>query len=249
MRGPDKPGPGWRSVRRLALAAALLPLAAGPQAADPGLPVPPARDFSGQAACPVLEVQAGNVLLASWQGRPTVVRLIGTYVPARGAEAEAARDFLTRLLAGECIYIELEPDWPQRDREERLWAYVHRAPDGLLVNLELVRLGYARVSAAAPFRHEELLRAYEQVARRGHKGLWAPRAAAEEPAPPASQPAAASAPAAAPAAGEVLVYVTAHGTKYHRADCRFVRQGALARTLAEARARGYSPCAVCQPPQ
>jgi endonuclease YncB( thermonuclease family) len=220
-------------------------------AVDESLPKPPAKDFTGRPACPVVSVSAGNELVARLEGRETTIRLIGTYVPDRGPEADAARAFTARLLQGESVYLECEPDRPPRGQEERVWAYVYRAPDGLLVNLELVRQGYARVSAAAPFEYRPLLEAYEQAARKLQKGIWAPRGGLPEP-EPTTRPAALSSKPSGPqqdAAEDVLVYVTEHGRKYHRKDCQYVRKGARAVTLKEAKARGCSPCSKCKPPE
>lgn len=47
--------------------------------------------------------------------------------------------------------------------------------------------------------------------------------------------------------GSVVVYATKSGSKYHRADCRFISKAANAITLDEARAKALTPCSVCQP--
>ncbi len=46
---------------------------------------------------------------------------------------------------------------------------------------------------------------------------------------------------------EEVVYVTSTGTHYHRQQCQFLSQSALALTKGEARKNGYSPCSVCNP--
>lgn len=43
------------------------------------------------------------------------------------------------------------------------------------------------------------------------------------------------------------VYVSASGSKYHRADCRYVKDSAQALRLAEAQAAGYTACGTCKP--
>lgn len=48
-------------------------------------------------------------------------------------------------------------------------------------------------------------------------------------------------------AGEVTVYVTRTGAKYHRAGCRYLRKSAMALDLRNAAAVEYTPCAVCKP--
>lgn len=56
---------------------------------------------------------------------------------------------------------------------------------------------------------------------------------------------------AAEEAEALLVYVTPKGGKYHLSDCRYVkgRTDTTAYTVAEAKAKGYQPCKVCNPPE
>ena len=46
----------------------------------------------------------------------------------------------------------------------------------------------------------------------------------------------------------ITVYITETGEKYHRGDCRYLRQSKIAVSLKEAIQRGYGPCSVCKPP-
>lgn len=245
------------------VAFALLAAGGVPPPGEP-LPQPPAPPRTDDACFPVLDIRGNETLVLGVGSEARHVRLAGVYAPrAGGADGEAVR-YLTRLLTGESVWLEFE------DESE---AYAYRVPDGLLVNLELVRQGYARVVSAGELKHRPLLTAYERLARQQHKGIWAPpdggkSATASQPAatndPQANGPEqaaageesdAASQPAAEPASGEpraadgVLVYVTPHGKKYHRQDCQHVRKGATALTLREARARGYTPCSRCKPPE
>ena len=47
---------------------------------------------------------------------------------------------------------------------------------------------------------------------------------------------------------ELTVYITKTGKKYHRLDCRYLRQSCIEISLTEAKRRGYTPCKVCEPP-
>jgi uncharacterized membrane protein YgcG len=47
----------------------------------------------------------------------------------------------------------------------------------------------------------------------------------------------------------VTVYITSTGQKYHRAGCQYLRESCFAISLADAKARGYGPCSVCDPPE
>lgn len=253
--------PKSAGVLLLAGVALALPPGHGQSAHDP-----PARiadnDRSHSPAYAVLGVVGANELRVrlepagagvlptgnAWADHETVVRLIGTHVPHSGSAAADARAFLTRLLEGESVYLEYDANWPRPAGEQAVWAYVYRAPDGLFVNLELVRQGYARVAGAEPFEQETLLGAYERRAQRSGRGIWSTRHTRAAASRPATAPRAES-DADSAAGDDELVYVTAHGRKYHRKDCQYVRNGGTALTLQEARARGYSPCAKCRPPQ
>ena len=49
--------------------------------------------------------------------------------------------------------------------------------------------------------------------------------------------------------GNPTVYVTATGECYHRSGCRYLAASRIAIKLKDAKARGYRPCSVCDPPQ
>ena len=72
---------------------------------------------------------------------------------------------------------------------------------------------------------------------------------AEDETLPEEEPEAADAETAADgkADAEDTVYITSSGTKFHRPDCRYAKDGAETLTRAEAEARGYAPCGTCKP--
>ena len=49
--------------------------------------------------------------------------------------------------------------------------------------------------------------------------------------------------------GDIIVYITDTGEKYHAAGCQYLRQSKHEVTLAEAKARGFEPCTKCHPPE
>jgi hypothetical protein len=49
--------------------------------------------------------------------------------------------------------------------------------------------------------------------------------------------------------GDVIVYITKSGKKYHCAGCRSLSKSCIAITLAEAKKKGYTPCGSCHPPE
>jgi micrococcal nuclease len=114
----------------------------------------------------------GDTLWLSGIGK---VRLIGVDTPevyggveCYGREASA---FNARIVAGERV--RLVRDVVERDRFGRLLAYVYRARDGLFVNAELARAGYARTLTIAPdVRYAARFAALAREARAAGRGLW-----------------------------------------------------------------------------
>jgi micrococcal nuclease len=89
-----------------------------------------------------------------------------------GPAASAAN---TELVGGEMVY--LERDVSETDRFGRLLRYVWlQAPVGwLLVNRELVRLGFAAsVSYPPDIRYQDLFLEAQRQARASSRGLWGP---------------------------------------------------------------------------
>ena len=196
----------------------------------------PVEDFSGDIAYRVLRVVDGDTVEIDFQGKATKVRLIGvdtpeTVHPRKPVEVygKEASSFTKNLLIGESVYLRFDVD--RTDNYGRLLANLYRAPDGLFVNLEIVRQGYGHVDTRFPFKHMELFRHYGTKAREAGKGLYGtPQERPEEP-------------------GETgQVYVTRTGKKYHLEGCRSLSKSKIPISLAEAKQQ-YSPCSRCNPPQ
>lgn len=119
-------------------------------------------------------VDGDTILLTSGER----VRLIGVDTPESVKPgtpvqcfARRASAFTHALLDGAAV--RLVHDAERRDRYGRLLAYVYRARDGLFVNAELVRDGYARTLAIAPnTAHAAQFAALASAARHAGKGLW-----------------------------------------------------------------------------
>jgi micrococcal nuclease len=85
--------------------------------------------------------------------------------------AKAASHENERLVEGQRV--RLRYDAEREDRYGRTLAYVYRARDGLFVNAELVRRGYARQLTIPPnVAHESLFRRLAAQARAHGRGLW-----------------------------------------------------------------------------
>jgi len=108
------------------------------------------------------------------------IRLIGidtpeTKDPRRPVQCfgQEASSFLTDLLP-RGTGVRLVGDVEARDVYDRTLAYAYRLPDGLFVNADLVRQGYARILTIPPnVAHTDELVVLAQQAREAGRGLWA----------------------------------------------------------------------------
>jgi endonuclease YncB( thermonuclease family) len=154
----------------------------GPAPAAPGTPssstptAPPAVSPAAISA-QVLRVVDGDTIQVSMNGRTYTVRYTGIDTPETvhpdkpvqpfGPEASAKN----KELVGSRI-VRLEKDVSETDRYGRLLRYVY--VDGLFVNAELVRLGYAQVATYPPdVKHADLFIRLQREAREAGRGLWA----------------------------------------------------------------------------
>lgn len=158
-------GGGWTGWQHLASAA-------------PNAPQP-ATQLQGPYA--VTAVVDGDTIRINRDGRDETVRLLGIDTPETkdkrktvecfGREASAQT---TRLLSGSRVSIEPGPE--ARDKYGRTLGYVW-TEDHRLINLELVRDGYAReytYDRSLPGAHVDALRTAERDARSAGRGLWSP---------------------------------------------------------------------------
>jgi micrococcal nuclease len=157
-------------LRCTALSLALLSLAGcGATATAPRQPV-----LLGKVA----RIVDGDTVQVALGGRRERVRYIGVDTPESvkpGSPvqcfAKRASAFNARLVSGERV--RLVADAERRDRYGRLLAYVYRERDGLFVNAELVRRGYARTLTIPPnVAHAAELRKLALAARHAGRGLW-----------------------------------------------------------------------------
>jgi micrococcal nuclease len=125
----------------------------------------------------VEQVVDGDTIHVRLGARVEKVRYIGintpeVHHPTKGEEpgGREATQVNRRLVEGKRMRLEL--DVRERDRYGRLLAYVWVGD--VMVNAELVRLGYAQVMTIPPnVRHQELLLKLQREAREAGRGLWA----------------------------------------------------------------------------
>ena len=125
----------------------------------------PVNDFSTDTAYPVKNIgDHGNYIRIDMHGTLKNITLMGAR--ARDGDTE---EFLKRLLLGEHVYLRFDSSGSKRQ------AYLFRAPDGLFVNLEMLRQGYGIVWEDPTFDFLELFRQYESIAKAAEKGIWKPK--------------------------------------------------------------------------
>ena len=132
----------------------------------------PFRQSGGESArAKVSRVIDGDTIVVSGGER---VRYVGVDTPEVGEDAEPfgpeATELNRRLVEGRSVL--LVKDTSDRDRFGRLLRFAYA--DGILVNAELVREGYAQAVVFPPDdEHAGCFAALEEEARTGRRGMWA----------------------------------------------------------------------------
>jgi len=132
---------------------------------------------------PVTWVTDGDSLKVDRDGRTVTVRLIGINAPESVDPRRAVQCFgreaarrAHELLDDRGVFLATDPSQDQYDEYGRLLAYVW-IEDGSLVNLALLRQGYANEYThdfARPYALRRAFRAARDEARRAGRGLWSP---------------------------------------------------------------------------
>jgi micrococcal nuclease len=128
----------------------------------------------------VERVVDGDTIEVDVDGRDERVRLIGIDTPESVKPESPVECFgpeaskFTESLLPEGTAIRLERDVEARDPFDRLLAYVYRVDDGLFVNLEIVRQGYAQPLTIPPnVAHADDFVDAARNAEADDVGLWA----------------------------------------------------------------------------
>ena len=132
----------------------------------------------GSPNAAVVRVVDGDTVIVDWGGVEESVRLIGVDTPETkhpnepiGCYGPEASAYTTNLLPpGLSVRLELDKD--ERDRYDRLLAYIY-LDDGAMINEMLITGGYGRVLTIQPnARHAERFLDAERQAQAGGLGLW-----------------------------------------------------------------------------
>ena len=127
----------------------------------------------------VTRVVDGDTIIVQVQEQTETVRLLGIDTPEKAGGPRPAECFgadasarLAELLPPQSEIL-LSRDQESRDQYSRLLAFVHRADDGLFINLTMIEEGYATPLFFAPNRAaEHQFVAAGDAARRNWIGFW-----------------------------------------------------------------------------
>lgn len=159
----------------------------------------------------VVKVVDGDTLAIELNGKSETVRLIGLDTPevvdprkpvqCFGREAS---DEAKKVLTGQSVRIETDPSQGERDKYDRLLAYVYvpadSDPKGIFFNKYMIAEGFGHeYTYAVPYKYQAEFKAAEASAREQKKGLWADNACASFGAKPVSAPQSPGAQATTPA--------------------------------------------------
>jgi len=192
----------------------------------------------------VTRVVDGDTVHVSLNGADETVRLIGVDTPETvkpnspvQPHGKEASDYTRSQLEGKTVY--LEKDVQERDKYGRLLAYIwmdqpleisDRELRSKLFNAGLLLDGYAQILTIPPdVKYVDYFIGYQKEARESNKGLWGPAADI-------------------PAQGDIALYITRTGKKYHRGGCSSLARSQIPISFTDAKAKGYGPCSVCKPP-
>ena len=129
--------------------------------------LPALEDLRGQ----VLSIQDGDTLTVMVGNKRENVRLAGSKAPhlTHSIRGKQSRDFLSHLVRGKAIRLEIDP--VRRDPSKRLRAYVYAGD--VFVNLELIRQGQAAISQGRPsLKYADEYRKAQTEAQEAGRGIW-----------------------------------------------------------------------------
>jgi micrococcal nuclease len=193
------------------------------------LPVFEKAAFSNASPCPIIRIIDCATIIVDINNQEVTIKLTGVR-PAEEYNKETAV-FMENLLKGESVYIADDPNQ----------KYIYRAPDGLFVNVEIIRQGYGQVDDAAPFKYSTEFSRLQEFAKERKKGIWdtinIPQPSQIMPAMPTPSK-----------ENDITVYVTKTGKKYHLDTCSYLSKSSTPIKLQDAKTRGYGPCGKCNPP-
>jgi len=123
----------------------------------------------------VIEVNDGDTITVLFDGKRERVRLIGIDAPElrQGPWGQKAKRHLQELLTISQGTVSLEFDIEKRDIYGRLLSYVWTTDRKMMINLQMLRDGYAMLFTVPPnIRYVDEFKKAQDEARRKDLGIW-----------------------------------------------------------------------------
>jgi len=146
------------------------------------LPADADESLSGAKAYKVVRLEGGGLTaVLEVEGEQAEIRMVGVAPLEASSEGRPGRRsrmtemFLDNILRGESVHVVYDSMVEDQDEEGKYVAYLYRSPDGLLVNTEVIRQGFAAADTSYEFEEKETFAYYQNKAKSLMKGLWAPR--------------------------------------------------------------------------
>ncbi len=219
----------------------------------------------------LVRVIDGDTLLLRVDGKNHLYQTLGANAPELGPKsqtpaAQSAQRYLARLLEGEHLSIHHDPKGIYDTNNKRA-AYIYRAPDMLLVNLELVRLGFAKHDDRFGSLHVDAFAYYNSLAQELEKGVWGSQEELFDQSTPSKtqQPTPKQTPELVQETStsddrqdqkveqdqkeqikDQRIYITKSGSSYHLKDCPHLTNSTRETTRDKIRST-HTPCKTCQP--
>jgi endonuclease YncB( thermonuclease family) len=167
-----------------------VPPAEPPARAAPAPPPPEANEelddpFGGSKSYKVLRIEdEGTTVVIQVDQAESKVRMIGVApmslkagrdVPlfiALRRRLPSTTTFLQMLLKGESVYVLYDSRIAEQDKDGKYVGYVYRAPDGLLMNQEVIRNGFAAADTRYTYDLRDAFLSYQKKAQTAEKGIF-----------------------------------------------------------------------------
>src|SRR3989344_7924668 len=143
----------------------------------------------------VVSVVDGDTIKVNIDGEVKTFRLIGLDTPETVDPRKAVQCFgveasnkAKELLSGKKVRIEIDPTQGERDKYDRLLAYIHRE-DGLFYNKYMIEQGYAHeYTYNTPYKYHTEFKTAQKTAQASQLGLWSPSTCNGDTSSNSSQP-------------------------------------------------------------
>ena len=210
--------------------------------------------FKSDFSYEVMNIVSGDTVEIERHGKIATVKMMGVDTPTANHPNETiaipgkrALAFTQNLLLGESVYLQFDSN--QTDKSERLLAYLYRMPDGLFINLEVIRQGYGVINEEFPFMYSLEFKYYQVRASKIGKGIHPLLLQNADKANMSFQ--ADVLPSVKPKATEGVkhkneAYISLTDEVYHRLSCSRI-VGRFIRIPLTAARKLYTPCKWCQP--